>query len=93
MGVLYTEEAFELCKRLEFKNMLSRFECQGPVNRVSENFRKVSDLAEAEKIFETAAKAAHAGSVSAGAHCALVRKIFILFRLKDLSAELICAGK
>ena len=61
MGVLYTEEAFELCKRLEFKNMLSRFECQGPVNRVSENFRKVSDLAEAEKIFETAAKAAHVG--------------------------------
>ena len=61
MGVLYTEEAFELCKRLEFKNMLSRFECQGPVNLVSENFRKVSDLAEAEKIFETAAKAAHVG--------------------------------
>ena len=61
MGDLYTEEAFELCKRLEFKNMLSRFECQGPVNRVSENFRKVSDLAEAEKIFETAAKAAHVG--------------------------------
>ncbi len=61
MGVLYTEEAFELCKRLEFKNMLSRFECQGPVNRVSENFCKVSDLAEAEKIFETAAKAAHVG--------------------------------
>ncbi|MEY8426111.1 DNA polymerase I [Lachnospiraceae bacterium 46-15] len=61
VGVLYTETAFELCKRLEFKNMLSRFQCQGPANQVSENFRKVSDLAEAEEIFGKAAEAAHVG--------------------------------
>lgn len=28
IGELYTEAAFTLCKQLEFKNMLSRFQCQ-----------------------------------------------------------------
>lgn len=61
IGELYTEAAFELCKRLEFKNLLSRFQCQGPENQVTEYFQKVTDLSLAEETFEKAAKAGHAG--------------------------------
>ena len=61
IGEIYTEAAFALCKRLEFKNILSRFQCQGPEYQVTEQFRKVTDFAEAEQIFERASKAERAG--------------------------------
>lgn len=48
---LYTEEAYLLCKRLEFKNLLSRFEVEAPKDGASEHFRKISDKREAEKAF------------------------------------------
>lgn len=48
---LYTEEAYLLCKKLEFKNLLSRFEVQAPKNTAEEHFKKITDKAEAEKIF------------------------------------------
>ena len=48
MGELYTKEAFELCKRLEFKNILSRFEIdQTAQNQVTESFHATSDLTQA----------------------------------------------
>ncbi len=48
---LYTEEAYMLCKRLEFKNLLSRFEIAAPKNLAEEHFRKISDKREAGKLF------------------------------------------
>ncbi|MBO5071247.1 MAG: DNA polymerase I [Roseburia sp.] len=48
---LYTEEAYLLCKRLEFKNMLSKFEVEAPKNLAEDHFKKVTDKKEAEKIF------------------------------------------
>lgn len=48
---LYTEEAYLLCKRLEFKNILSRFEVEAPKNLAEEHFKKITDKKEAEKIF------------------------------------------
>lgn len=48
---LYTEEAYLLCKRLEFKNLLSRFEVTAPTNRAEEHFKRIESRAEAEKIF------------------------------------------
>lgn len=48
---LYTEEAYLLCKRLEFKNLLSRFEVEAPKNEAAEHFRKISDKEEAQKVF------------------------------------------
>lgn len=48
---LYTEEAYLLCKRLEFKNLLSRFEVEAPKNLAEEHFKKIEDKKEAEKIF------------------------------------------
>lgn len=61
IGELYTEAAFELCKKLEFKNILSRFQCQSPENPVTESFRKVSELAETEEVFDRASKSEHVG--------------------------------
>ena len=48
---LYTQEAYLLCKKLEFKNLLSRFELDAPKNQVEEHFRLIADKKEAEKIF------------------------------------------
>lgn len=58
---LYTEEAFALCKRLEFKNILTRFHCEGPENDVTQHFQTVTDLSVAEEVFERAKKAERAG--------------------------------
>ncbi|MDO4345532.1 MAG: DNA polymerase I [Eubacteriales bacterium] len=51
-GDLFTPEALEICKRLEFKNILARFSCDAPQNEVSGRFRVVTELAEAEDVFE-----------------------------------------
>ncbi|MCI5740915.1 MAG: DNA polymerase I [Lachnospiraceae bacterium] len=57
LGNLFTEEAYILCKRLEFKNMLSKFDIEAPKNNAQEHFKRISDKAEAEKILKKAAKA------------------------------------
>ena len=49
---LYTEEAYLLCKRLEFKNMLGRFEVDAPKNQAEEHFKLVTEKKEAEKILQ-----------------------------------------
>ena len=49
LGNLYTQEAFQLCKRLEFKNLLSRFEnVSAEEETLEENFFTCEDLAGAE---------------------------------------------
>lgn len=48
---LYTEEAYLLCKRLEFKNLLGRFEVSTQANPAEEHFRKIEDKKEAERVF------------------------------------------
>lgn len=48
---LYTEEAYLLCKRLEFKNMLSRFEVETPKNVAEEHFQTIRDKKDAKEIF------------------------------------------
>ena len=40
-----------MCKRLEFKNMLGRFEVDAPKNQAEEHFKLVTEKKEAEKIF------------------------------------------
>lgn len=47
----YTEEAYKLFKRLEFKNMLSRFEKEPLENKQKDFFKLITDLSEAEIIF------------------------------------------
>lgn len=55
MGSLYTKEAYLLCKRLEFKNMLKRFGAdEAPENQPEETFRYVEDFSQAEEILNRA---------------------------------------
>lgn len=50
----YTEEAYVLCKQLEFKNLLSRFEKEVAVkNSQTEYFRELTQLQEVESLFDT----------------------------------------
>ena len=52
VGNFYTEEAYVLCKQLEFKNLLSRFEKDVAVaNSQVEYFAEITDFAEAEELF------------------------------------------
>lgn len=54
---LYTPEAFALFKKLEFKNMLNRFNCNTPDQKMEHNFYLVTDFSQAEQIFGEAGKA------------------------------------
>ena len=56
LGNLFTEEAYLLCKRLEFKNMLSRFDVSAPQNEAEQYFRKITELSEAEAFLVEAKK-------------------------------------
>lgn len=51
---LYTSEAYAVCKRLEFKNMLSRFEVDAPKNHAEEFFKLVKTKKEADEIWRKA---------------------------------------
>ena len=62
LGELYTKEAYELFQRLQFKNMLGRFEAGISANEIEKNFKEVTERAEIEKIFEEARQAETAGA-------------------------------
>lgn len=61
LGNLFTEEAYLMCKRLEFKNMLSRFDIDTPKNLAEEHFTFVTDKKQISDIFKKAKKAGHIG--------------------------------
>lgn len=46
---LYTEEAYLLCKRLEFKNLLGRFEVDTKQSQETEQFHKITSSKEAKQ--------------------------------------------
>lgn len=50
----YTPEAYEWCKRLEFRNLLSRFSEDNRRVEVTDTFETVSDFVEAQKLLEQA---------------------------------------
>lgn len=58
IGDLYTQEAYELMKRLNFKSILTRFSAdQMDEHDIEKTFRLVSDFGEAEEVFAEAKKA------------------------------------
>lgn len=61
LGDLYTEEAYVFFQKLQFKNLLSRFEVSAPVNKLEDSFVTVSKQAEADKIFTKAATQSRVG--------------------------------
>lgn len=62
IGNLYTPEAYQYMKRLEFKSILTRFDAaQMGGSSVEENFWLVEDLEGVEQIFEKASEASRIG--------------------------------
>ena len=70
IGNLYTAQALDLCKKLEFKNLLSRFECESSGSSEADGFCMIADLGEAETFFEKASGKEAAGFqiISEGRH-------------------------
>lgn len=63
LGDLYTKEAYELCKKLEFKNLLGRFDKEVMIeNPLEDSFFQCTDLSGIEQLFEKAASATKVGA-------------------------------
>lgn len=61
IGNFYTEDAYVLCKQLEFKNLLSRFEKDVTVsNQQTEVFKQITDFADVEALFAECRKSGEA---------------------------------
>ena len=63
LGNLYTEEAYIFFQKLEFKNLLSRFDVSAPANKVEDGFKIITSKLEAEKVFVQAEEARTIGAV------------------------------
>ena len=63
LGNLYTEEAYIFFQKLEFKNLLSRFDFSAPANKVDDGFKIITSKSEAEKVFVQAEEASTIGAV------------------------------
>lgn len=63
LGNVYTEEAYVFFQKLEFKNLLSRFDVSAPANKIEDGFRIITSKREAEEIFAKAEKAQTTGAV------------------------------
>lgn len=62
LGNIYTEEAYAYFQKLQFKNLLQRFDVTAPSNQVEDAFREVKDRKEAEAIFAAAKGADEIGA-------------------------------
>lgn len=60
---IFTEEAYALFQRLEFKNLLKNFDIEKKDSVIEDTFENVSDLSRAEEIFLKALKAERAAIV------------------------------
>ncbi len=61
LGNLYTPAAYEMFRRLDFKNLLSRFEEESREGQEAMTFQNVKDPQQARKIWEEAMRAPGAG--------------------------------
>ena len=70
VGELYTPEAYQLCKKLEFKNLMAKFDSSvvSGENTVQQNCFVFSDLNGAEALFKKASGKAAAGLSLIGDH-------------------------
>ena len=57
LGNIYTEEAYAYFQRLQFKNLLSKFDVTAPANSVVDHFRVIESKKEALEFFRNAAQA------------------------------------
>ena len=62
LGNIYTEEAYAYFQKLQFKNLLQRFDVTAPSNQVEDAFEEVLDRKRAEEIFSAAKGADEIGA-------------------------------
>lgn len=90
MGDLFTKEAYDLCLKLNFKNMTGRFDRSKVEEKNKREFCPITDLTEAESLFEACKKAdnpafsffAEKETLYAVSVCLNKEKLYCLF-LKD----------
>lgn len=61
LGNLYTDEAYVYFQKLQFKNLLGRFETSELSNKIEDAFETITNKEKAEQIFTDAAKAERVG--------------------------------
>ena len=61
LGNLYTDEAYVYFQKLQFKNLLGRFETSELSNKIEDVFETITNKEKAEQIFTDAAKAERVG--------------------------------
>ncbi len=61
LGNLYTDEAYVYFQKLQFKNLLRRFETSELSNKIEDAFETITNKEKAEQIFTDAAKAERVG--------------------------------
>ncbi len=59
----YTEEAFLLCKKLEFKNLLTKFQIETPKEKIAEKFTLVLNLDKAKQVLDALSEEPAIGAV------------------------------
>lgn len=59
---IFTQEAYTLFQRLQFKNLLGKFDVTGPANAVEDHFRIIRGREPAEEIFDRASRAGEVGA-------------------------------
>lgn len=79
MGDLFTKEAYDWCMKLNFKQMLSRFDRSSMGESKEASYQVVTDLSKAEELFAACKEAAHPSAA--------------FFREQDLYALSICPDK
>ena len=62
LGNIYTEDAYAYFQRLQFKNLLSKFDVTAPVNSIEDTFINITDKKSAHHILEQAKNAKVAGA-------------------------------
>ncbi len=63
LGNIYTEEAYTYFQRLQFKNLLSKFDVTAPSNQVEDSFRIIERKKEAEEALAKAKNSVCVGAV------------------------------
>ena len=54
LGNIFTEEAYAFFQKLQFKNLLSKFDVTAPANQVEDGFEQITDYKKAEKVLDQA---------------------------------------
>lgn len=62
LGNLFTDEAYAYFQRLQFKNLLKKFETSASSNSIEEGFEEVKDRAKADAVFKEAKSALAVGA-------------------------------